>query len=106
VVGLYSYPDSNHVNLTHERASVRGALGKLVGLQEPLHSQFNLSISEIIDITSGDEYALQKVVQRECPSTGDILCKRLIHGEAFALGATAKARRRRASPACTPSSAA
>lgn len=90
VIGLYPFPDSTHVNLTHERASVRGALGKIVGLQEPLSSQFNLSISEIIDITAGDDYVLDRVVQRECPRN-DTTCKRLVHGEAFALGATAEA---------------
>jgi len=89
LVGLYPFPDSTHVDLTHQRASVRGALGRIVGLQEPAASQFNLSISEIIDITAGDDYALQKVVQRECPR-GDTTCARLVQGEAFALGAIAE----------------
>src|ERR1039457_6313195 len=49
VVGLYVFPGSSNLNFTHERASVRAALHKIVGLQNPVSSEFHLSISEVID---------------------------------------------------------
>ena len=89
-VGLYIFPGSSNLNFTHERASVRAALSKVVGLQNPLASEFHLSISEVIDITAADSFTLTKVVQREC-KPNDLLCAQRVQGEAFQIGAMAEA---------------
>jgi VWFA-related protein len=88
-VGLYVFPGSSNLNFTHERASVRAALNKIVGLQNPVASEFHLSISEIIDITAADGFTLTKVVARECRPT-DVLCQQRVQGEAFQIGAMAE----------------
>jgi VWFA-related protein len=88
-VGLYIFPGSSNLNFTHERASVRAALNKVVGLQNPVASEFHLSISEIIDITAADGFTLTKVVNRECRPT-DVLCQQRVQGEAFQIGAQAE----------------
>jgi VWFA-related protein len=90
VVGLYVYPGSSRLNFTHERASVRAALGKIVGLQNPVSSEFHLSISEVIDITAADSFTLGRVAARECRAT-DPLCAQRVQGEAFQIGAMAEA---------------
>jgi VWFA-related protein len=90
LVGLYIYPGSSHLNFTHERASVRQALGKVAGLQNRMVSEFHLSLSEIIDITAADALTLGKVVAREC-RPNDPLCIQRVQGEAFQLGAMAEA---------------
>ena len=90
VVGLYVFPGSSNLNFTHERASVRAALNKIVGLQNPVSSEFHLSISEVIDITAADGFTLSKVVAREC-RPNDPLCLQRVQGEAFQIGAMAEA---------------
>ena len=67
----------------------RAALNKIVGLQNPVASEFHLSISEVIDITAADSFTLTKVVAREC-RPNDVLCMQRVQGEAFQIGAMAE----------------
>jgi VWFA-related protein len=90
VVGLWIFPGSSTLNFTHERASVRAALNKVVGLRNPVASEFHLSTSEMIDITAADSFTLGKVVAREC-RPNDLLCVQRVQGEAFQIGAMAEA---------------
>ena len=90
VVGLWIFPGSSTLNFTHERASVRAALNKVVGLKNPVASEFHLSTSEMIDITAADSFTLGKVVAREC-RPNDPLCVQRVQGEAFQIGAMAEA---------------
>ena len=62
IVGLYLFPGSPRLDLRHDRMPVRGALNKIIGMLEPPMTQFNLSISEVIDITADDDDTLRMVV--------------------------------------------
>jgi VWFA-related protein len=85
VVGVYFYPGSQRLDLTHERASVRGSLDRIVGLLDVPYSEFKLTISEVTDITAGDPDVLNRVVRREC-MVPDNICAARIQGEAFSIG--------------------
>ncbi len=75
VVGLYLYPGSQKLDLRHDRLPVRGALNRIVGLLEQPLTEFHLAISEVIDITAGDD---------------DAICAKQVQGEAFSIGAMAE----------------
>jgi VWFA-related protein len=67
VVGIYPYPVSTQdLNLSHDHAAVKKSLDRVVGRLEPPHTQFSLSLPEMIDITANDSGVLAKVRQREC----------------------------------------
>jgi hypothetical protein len=95
LLGLYVYPDGSSIAPTTERAPVRAALGTVLGRRPPLRSQFNLSPTEIVDITAASTSAstfanaaraddpLFAVQQRECPN--DRECTARIFREAQAL---------------------
>jgi hypothetical protein len=61
---------------------VRRALGRITGVQSPPSTRFNLSISEVVDITAGDRDALARVNKRECPQAS---CTRQVFDEATSL---------------------
>jgi len=89
LVGLYAYPPSAPLDLTHDRARVRVQLNKVVGLLEPPLSEFHLSLSEVVDITSADGDTMARVVRREC-ARGDVVCTYEIQAEALAMGGMAE----------------
>lgn len=85
LVGLYAYPTSaSSLNLTRDHASVRKALGGIVGMLDVPSSRFNLNATEVVDITAGDADALGAVAARECRSR-DSSCARDIRMEATSL---------------------
>ena len=89
LVGLYFYPPSMPLDLTHDRVAVRARLNKIVGLLDPPLSEFHLSLSEVVDITSSDGDTMARVVQREC-ARGDVLCAHQVQAEARAIGGIAE----------------
>ncbi len=85
LVGLYTYPGGGTSGeLTTDYAAVRKGLDRIVGMLEPPPTVYNLSKSEITDISSGDADALTRVAAREC-ATGGSSCRRGIHADAVAL---------------------
>ena len=82
LVGLYVYPTGGiHVDLTSRHAAVLEKLESITGLAETPRSEFNLSLTEVNDITSGDGVALARVVAREC-RRGDSGCSKRVAAEA------------------------
>jgi VWFA-related protein len=85
LVGLYTYPTGAlHSDLTDDHASVRRLVERITGQLDLPMTRFNLSKSEVIDISSGDVDALRRVAARECVST-DMTCRRSIQSEAVSL---------------------
>lgn len=107
-VGLYLYPTVSWVPPTTQRASLGVRLSNLVGEKEPIHSYYNLSPHEIVDITAQatnpnsflilsrtgtpdqqlEARALDPVLQiqsRECPGTNDPDCPIKIYSEGMML---------------------
>ncbi len=85
LVALYAFPyRTPTLALTHDHPSVDFAFDRLAGRRDDRPGMFNLGPSEIVDITAGDDAALQKVVRRECLD-GDAMCSKAIEGEASAL---------------------
>jgi hypothetical protein len=85
LVGLYTYPvHGPELLLTTDHAAVLANLRRVVGtLHTPL-SEYQLTASEIIDITGGDQGVLDFVARRECPNA-PLSCYRLVRGEAQSL---------------------
>jgi len=82
MVGLYDFPFREPMmDLTHDHAKVTHAFSRLVGMKEPTGGSFNLSPSEIVDITALDVDSLNRVVGREC-DVADPFCSSLIRQEA------------------------
>jgi VWFA-related protein len=85
LVGLYTYPTgATYSDLTTDHAAVRRGLDRVVGVLDTPVMVYNLSKSEIVDISSGDNEALRRVAQRECRAM-DMACSRGIYGEAISL---------------------
>ncbi|MEX1128437.1 MAG: VWA domain-containing protein, partial [Vicinamibacterales bacterium] len=71
LVGLYAYPTGKaQHDLTTDHAAVRRTLQQVTGLFQQPVSRYNLTPSEIIDISSGDTEAARRVVLRECRGGG------------------------------------
>jgi VWFA-related protein len=87
IVGLYAYPTgAANLNLTRDHASVRKSLDTIVGLLDVPTSRYNLSLTEVVDITAGDPDVVNAVVARECPRDARN-CAREVRAEAISLGA-------------------
>jgi VWFA-related protein len=90
MVALYDFPFREpRLNLTHDHTEVMVAFSRLVGLQEPTSGTFNLSPSEVIDITALDADTLRRVVARECGAS-DPICPSMVRQEATAIAAIAE----------------
>jgi VWFA-related protein len=71
LVGLYSYPTgAAKYDLTTDHAAVRRALRSVMGLRVEPEVRFHMTLSEIIDVASGDVQAQRNILQRECPRGG------------------------------------
>ncbi|MGE5834525.1 MAG: VWA domain-containing protein [Acidobacteriota bacterium] len=82
LVGLYSYPTGTaKYDLTTDHGAVRRALRNVTGLRVEPEGRFHMTLSEIIDIGSGDQQVLRTVFQRECRSGGCRLDE--VRGEAI-----------------------
>ncbi len=85
MVGLYDFPFRiPALDLTHDHTAVSRAFERLLGLSERGQGQFNLSPSEIVDITADDPDTFNRVVRREC-EPDDGACPLLVRGEAAGL---------------------
>ncbi|HEY7475668.1 MAG TPA: VWA domain-containing protein [Vicinamibacterales bacterium] len=90
MVGLYDFPFREPLmNLTHDHSEVTRAFARLVGMREPPASTFNLSPSEVVDITALDADTLNRVVARECDLT-DPFCASMVRQEASAIAGMAE----------------
>ncbi len=71
LVGLFAYPTgaAKH-DLTSDHLAVRRSLQHIAGLFEDAASRFNLSVSDALDVASGDVNAVRRVLARECPGGG------------------------------------
>lgn len=75
LVGLYAYPTGTAKHdLTSDHASVRRALRGVTGLFEEQTGKFRMSPAEIIDISSRDNDAIQRILQRECGGRATMGC--------------------------------
>ena len=85
LLALYAFPYRiPALDLTHDHRSVDYVFDRLVGRRDDRPGVFNLTPSEIVDITAGDAETLARVVRREC-NVGDAVCSKMIDGEASAL---------------------
>jgi VWFA-related protein len=90
LVGMYSFPTGVALTPTLDRGVLAQALDRVVGSRnQNLRSSFNLSWSEVVDISAeapaGVAWAVESVAGRECPSDpGE--CTRQIEFEARAIG--------------------
>jgi VWFA-related protein len=90
MIGLYDFPFREPLmNLTHDHAEVTRAFARLVGMREPPASTFNLSPSEVVDITALDADTLNRVVAREC-DLADPFCASMVRQEATAIAGMAE----------------
>lgn len=81
-IGLYKFPViERQLDLTHGHAAVKLALSRITGSFLHVRAEFNLSPSEISDITATDYDAWQQVVRRECDPL-DVGCPDRIINEA------------------------
>jgi VWFA-related protein len=84
-VGLYKYPVYGaELVLTTDHQEVLDRLDGVVGVLDVPQSESRLTMSEIIDITAGDQDVLGRVAERECPSAPG-LCRKRIEFEAQSL---------------------
>ena len=93
LLGLYVYPIGPRISATRERAGVQIQLRNLIGQKSNPRSQFNLSPTEIVDITAGGAVFMGRgmagtnplltVQARECPD--EPACLSRIYSEASAL---------------------
>lgn len=65
-IGVVGLPSSLTVTLTRDRAAVRSQLSSLIGNGDSLSGQFNLGISEALEIADGGRARLADAVLREC----------------------------------------
>lgn len=85
LVALYAYPTGMvRTDLTSDHAAIREALKRVTGLLSPPITQFNLSVSEVVDISADDEQTLATVVGRVCAPT-DRACRDRIKMEAASI---------------------
>lgn len=105
-VGVYVYPTALWIEPTTERASVRARLNRVIGERQPLRSYYNLTASEIVDITAqsanptsflnavrgGNEPAAEQmdpvrlIARRECQSDPNCLARIYAEGIELATG--------------------
>jgi len=85
LVGLYTYPTgAAHWPLTDDHEAVRRALDGVTGLLDLPMTRYDLSRSEVIDISSGDMDALNRAARRSC-GPRDVSCRRELRDEAISL---------------------
>lgn len=82
VVGLYAYPlGTGQLDLTHYHATVSQRLDHLQAMLQPFNGDFQLSPSEIVDLTARDSIVMNHAILRECPLT-DQMQRQIASGSA------------------------
>jgi VWFA-related protein len=85
LVALYTFPfRTPQLALTHDHLAVERAVDKIVGLRDSKLGVFNLTPSEIVEITAADRDTISRVVLREC-SPNDATCPPSVEAEATSL---------------------
>jgi VWFA-related protein len=83
-VGLIAFPPpAPQLTPTRDREQLRGVLAHVKGtapMPRAMAGLANLSTSDVLDVTSGDEAAFQRIAAREC-TRGDQSCPQRIRGE-------------------------
>jgi VWFA-related protein len=87
MVALYEFPyRAPRLDITHDTSAVGRALDKILGMRESNMGTFNLSPSEISEITANDTDTANKVISRECPTVAvDPVCPDMVRMEAHGL---------------------
>jgi VWFA-related protein len=94
-VGLVAYPVGPSIASTTDHGAVARRLDTIVGqLQSLMQTRFNLSVSEIVDISSEatpnrvatPTDAFRRVQERECGTTTDLSCADQLSKEALSMG--------------------
>jgi VWFA-related protein len=84
-VGMVSFPSPGVViNPTRERAELEAAIPRLVGFSALKQMrQFQYSLSDAIDVAARDAETLNRVVERNCVSPGDQMCRTSVEMELY-----------------------
>ncbi|TAK13278.1 MAG: VWA domain-containing protein [Acidobacteria bacterium] len=86
MVGLYVFPfERPQLDMTHDHRAVEASLDRIIGRRDMSMGSFGMTVSEVVDITSGDSDTLQRVVRRECNLAEDPHCPDEIRAEASAV---------------------
>ncbi len=87
MVALYEFPyRAPRLDITHDHASVGRAFDRVLGMRASNMGTFNLSPSEISEITANDTDTANKVISRECVAgQADSLCPDMVRMEAHGL---------------------
>jgi len=83
-VGVYAYPHGRGLDITSNRADALARLSSVMGALDAPTSEYNLGMSEVIDITARDADTARRVAARECP-TAPFMCVKQIEQEAASL---------------------
>ncbi len=84
--GLVGLPNGANVPFTADRAIVRDALDHITGLGWPEPPQFHhIGLSEAYDISVGNTFALNRVIERECVAEDPSTCPNEIRNESRAV---------------------
>jgi VWFA-related protein len=87
LVGVYEFPFGGYrMDLTHDHTAAGRTLLGLMGRLAPPTGHLHMGISEIVDISAGDQNVLNEVIKREC-NPADPMCPVSVLPEAYALGA-------------------
>ncbi|HEX7086618.1 MAG TPA: VWA domain-containing protein [Vicinamibacterales bacterium] len=77
-VGVIAFPNGVHIDFTHDREQVRAALQQIVGRGDlRQRGEYNIGISEALEIDDGDDGAFSRVFVRECSDERDELGREL-----------------------------
>ena len=87
MVALYEFPyRTPRLDISHDHSITSRALDRVLGMRTQQPSTFNLSASEIVDISANDSDVLASVIARECGDPQvDYGCVENVRAEARAL---------------------
>ena len=91
VVGVYAFPfGPPKLDLLHDHFAIQLKLDKVTGRFTRPAASYNLTLSEVVDITAGDQNALDAAVARECNGITNAIdrafCAKGIYLDAFTTG--------------------
>lgn len=94
-VALFGFPTGRTtVNFTRDHSLIARALGPALGGSALPSGRYNLSASEIIDLSAGDREVLRVVQERECRGDAGPVCPSAIVMEARSIGSELEGRAR------------
>jgi VWFA-related protein len=91
MIGVYVYPYAKPaLDMTHDHQMVADKLDKVMGRRDLQSGMFNLSASEIVDISGGDKEVQHTAALHQCPPPPSKFfepCKKQVEAEALSIGA-------------------